>query len=262
MKIKNVRHLVAFALVATLVLTGNYGTMRADGPHLLSVDALQQIQIGTLTRSSERIIAPNGSEAAQFIVTGKPNRKVTIAISVQTLVLDNGGVANGLDAAATPAMPLSVTASDVLFSTDGGVTWQPFSSDALLEDLRFPKAHGTDVAQILVRVGCHVIASESQQRGPYTGTIAVSAEYARGDDDGDSDSDSDSDRDSNGDSDGDSDTDSDSDGGSGGDSDGDSDSDSDSDHGVRARGGSDAVIPSGGYQHDDDFGNASPSLRD
>jgi hypothetical protein len=165
----------SWPLIATVVIT--VMTFLAVDRHsasaqssMLVVHVTKGLDFGTLERRDTTAIDYRSTAAAQFVVSGEENRSVRLSLSVMEPVRSND------------ALLFAVTGEQCAYSLDLGQTWSTFTSGGLTQDIQLPLQSGTDgLSEVYVRVGGTFIASESQRRGDYSGSILLNATYIDGD---------------------------------------------------------------------------------
>jgi hypothetical protein len=162
---------------ATFLMVALGGQLAAKVDEPVTISTVQSIDFNLLQRSTTLTIEYDDPKAAQFVVSAKQNRDVTLSIDVSDAVAELAGSANGQ----TKKIEITVEPSHCAYSVDGGETWTQFTS--LVEEIRMPKAEqGESVSMVLVRVGCRLAIADDQQRGPYEGTIVLTGDYSPGND--------------------------------------------------------------------------------
>jgi hypothetical protein len=152
-------------IIATATSSGN-------GQTAISMSGVAGLTFGTFSRSSELVVNYSSSQAARFTVTGDTARDVRITISITELATLNGSSANSSDR----DIGITISNSDCAYSLDGGATWITFSTGTLYQDTRFP-AGLSGRSGIEVRVGGSIASGTHQQRGAYSGSVTIMAEY-------------------------------------------------------------------------------------
>ena len=130
----------------------------------ITVTGVKGLTFGQIYRGGIASVDYNSSSAAEFTITGRKNKKVTITVTKANLILG------------FLSLPITVDLNDCAYSTDNGVTWKVFSSGLLFHNTKFPG--GPDKIQtIKVRVGGSIISTLLHPRGTYTGSVTVTATY-------------------------------------------------------------------------------------
>ncbi|HVK40748.1 MAG TPA: hypothetical protein VNA88_19600 [Candidatus Kapabacteria bacterium] len=157
-------------------------TARAGEPIPVEVTPVSQIQIGAIAPGEEREITYDMPEAAQFLITAKAHRWVTITVAIDDLDAQSPAVSD----LQSNSLTLMTTGANCAYSVDDGQTWTPFESGELVEVVRMPLSStpAAQIGRILLRIGGSVLASPSQQRGAYLGGVVVTAEYTGANDPG------------------------------------------------------------------------------
>jgi len=158
--------LALHAAVAIAVFPGVLSLSTAQSTSI-EITIVQRLDFGDLVRSRQQVIPYLDPRAAQIVLEGTPHRGVMIAVE-RPFDLTKSTTGSALDLQLTPDL--------IGYSTDGGLTWSPFTSAALTEYTRFPEGVGTR-SRILLRVGGIVSSESDQQRGLYGGQFSVTARY-------------------------------------------------------------------------------------
>lgn len=155
-----------------LLLLGLLPGPGAGAQTAITISALNSLSFGAIARSTSNSIDYASAAAARFNVTGDTASHVRLTISFSELAAQSGASVNSIDRSITP----SLGNVDCAYSLDGGATWNTFSTGTLYQDTQFPSGvSGTGT--IAVRVGGSLSTGLRQQRGPYSGTITLTAEY-------------------------------------------------------------------------------------
>jgi hypothetical protein len=162
----------------SVLLTGM--PVRAHDNQPIVVSGTSNISFGMLFRNSTSSIAPSSGNAARFVVAGREQEWVVMAVSINTLNAASGSSVDLIRRMLTPTL----VAANCQYSRDGGMTWKPFSStygSYAWVITQFPNGPGT-TGTIQIRVGASVTSSGLQQRGNYSGSVRLIATYLSGDD--------------------------------------------------------------------------------
>ena len=162
----------------TLVLLGAMmlfgGSVFAQTPIPITVDAIKPIEIGSISPGEVREISHSDPAAARFSISGPPNTEIDLSIAVEELA----ALATGTSDNQSTSLTLLTTGYNCAYSVDFGATWVPFETEEPAETILLPTPSTTgDPGVVLLRVGGTVTANSDQQRGPYLGGVVVSARY-------------------------------------------------------------------------------------
>ncbi|MDB5034741.1 MAG: hypothetical protein JWQ98_1982 [Chlorobi bacterium] len=148
------------------------GASSGNGQTAISMTGVAGLTFGTFSRSSELVVAYSSSQAARFTITGDTASNVRITIAITNLAALSGASINSSDR----DIGITISNSDCAYSLDGGTTWTTFSTGTLYQDTQFP-ASLSGRSSIDVRVGGSIASGTRQQRGSYSGSVTIMAEY-------------------------------------------------------------------------------------
>lgn len=172
------RRLCAVAC-ATMYVMGAAIVAKAGEPVPVEVTPVKQIEIGTIAPGEARVINYDMPQAAEFLITAKRLKWITISVAVDDLESQSPTQSDEQ----SNQLILTTSGFNCAYSIDEGETWARFESDDLSVTLKVPASPtpANQTGRIMLRIGGSVTAGESQQRGAYLGGIVVSAEYGKND---------------------------------------------------------------------------------
>ncbi len=140
-------------------------SLHAQSP--LQVRAVTGLCFGSILRTGASLVQYYSSNAAMFEVTGEPGADILLKIEASELTQPNGP-------AERRPLDLTIVPELCAYSTDNGMSWTPFNSRLLWQQVHFPSG-GRGPSTIIVRVGGRVSAHADQHRGNYAGSITLTA---------------------------------------------------------------------------------------
>jgi len=164
-------------IVSVALFTVLSSTTVGHATATITVSGSHGLAFGSMTRSSSSTVTYSSGSAAVFTVTGSKNNGVYIAVSVSSTELTTS---SGSSSSSTyRSMDPSITTTSCKYSTNNGSTWNSFTSTTtgyVYVATTFPNSTGS-TSSILVRVGATLTSGARQQRGSYSGTVTVGAQY-------------------------------------------------------------------------------------